>query len=212
MDGQLVPWETPNLLDSDRRLPPLKSQHDRDILEAIENLCNTVVANAASRTLAKFKSRTDARNFFSSSVLLHRALHAISTRRYRFPVRRYILELFDIKFSSSVLEELAQHERQALEELKNAGAGVLTLRHGHGHGHHSSGSRRTRHSIRTKGRRRSDADFRNVGGQTNEAHLWASSGVPDSPAVVRAKPDVPKIVGFDAILDETTTPIIAQGS
>jgi rapamycin-insensitive companion of mTOR len=212
MDDQLIPWETPNLLDSDRRLPPLKSQHERDVLEAIENLCNTVVANAASRTLAKFKSRTDTRTIFSSSILLHRALHAISTRRYRFPVRRYILELFDIKFSSSTLEELAQHERQALEELKVGGAGFLSQRHVHGHGHHSNGARKLRHSIRAKARRRSDADFRNVGGQANDAHYWNSAGVPDSPVVIRAKPNVPKMVGFDAILDDTATPIIVQGS
>jgi hypothetical protein len=51
-----------------------------------------------------------------------------------------------------------------------------------------------------------------VGGQANDAHHWASSGVPDSPAVVRAKPDVPKFVGFDAILDDTATPIIMQGN
>jgi hypothetical protein len=126
-------------------------------------------------------------------------------------VRRYILELFDIKFSGSTLEELAQHERQALEDLKLGGAGVLSLRHIHGHGHHSNGTRKLRHSIRAKARRRSDADFRNIGGHANDAHHWNSSGVPDSPAVVRAKPDVPKMIGFDAILDDTMTPIIVQG-
>jgi hypothetical protein len=82
----------------------------------MENLCNTVIANAASRTLAKFRSRTDTRT----------------------------------KFSSSTLEELAQHERQALKELKIGGVGVLSLRHVHGYGHHSNGARKLRHSIRAK--------------------------------------------------------------
>lgn len=207
----MLPWDTPNLLDSDRRLPPLKSQHERDALEAIENLCNTVVANAASRTLAKFKSRTDTRHIFSSTVLLQRALHSISTRRYRFPVRRYILELFDIKLNGFILDEIAHHQRQAVEELRIGGPAVLSLKHVHSHGHNSQGSRRSRHSMRGKARRRSNAEFRNVGAD-NEAHHWNGSGVPDSPVIVRPKADIQKVAGFDAILDDTSTPIIIQGT
>ncbi|KIM25763.1 hypothetical protein M408DRAFT_203761 [Serendipita vermifera MAFF 305830] len=207
----LPPWDTPNLLDSDRRLPPLKSQHERDILEAIENLCNTVVANAASRTLAKLKSRTDTRHLFSSGLLLQRALHIISTRRYRFPVRRYILELFDVKFSGAVLEEVAHHQRQAMEDLRLGGAGILSLKHVHSHGHNngSHGSRRSRHSMRGKARRRSNAEFRN-GGTDNDGNQWHGSGVPDSPVIVRPKADIQKVTGFDAIQDDTATPIILQ--
>lgn len=199
---KLQPWDTPNMLDSDRRLPPLKSQHERDVLEAIENLCNTVIANAASRTLAKLKSKADAKQIFSSTLLLHRALHAISTRRYRFPVRRYIIELFDIKLDEGVLEELAQHERQAHEELMSGGGLALSQRNSHSHGHHSHGSRRSRHSMRVKSRRRSNAEFRNVGGQEDDNAQWNGSGVPDSPVVVRAKANMQRVIGFDASTDD----------
>jgi rapamycin-insensitive companion of mTOR len=183
----------------------LKSQHERDVLEAIENLCNTVIANAASRTLAKLKSRADAKQIFSSVLLFHRALHAMSTRRYRFPVRRYIIELFDIKLDENILAELARHEREAQEELMSVGGLLLNQRssHSHGHGHHSHGSRRLRHSMRAKTRRRSNAEFRTVGGQEEDGGQLNGSGLPDSPViVVRAKADIQRVSGFDAPMDD----------
>jgi len=65
--------------------------------------------------------------------------------------------------------------------------------------------------MRAKPRRRSNAEFRGVGGQDNEAHQWHTSGVPDSPTVIRAKANIPKLVGFDAILDDVATPVVSQG-
>ncbi|KAG8812201.1 hypothetical protein FRC17_002142 [Serendipita sp. 399] len=190
----LTPWQTPDSVAGDRRLPLLKSQHERDAIEAIENLCNTVVANAASRTLAKLKSKPETRHIFSSTQLLHRALHTISTRRYRFPVRKYVLELFDIKFDAPVLAELAQHEHQAYEELRLAGGFIIG--HRHHHGHHAHGTKRARHSMKAKSRRQSTAQFRQVNGQDEEGSQQNGISIPDSPVVVRPKENRVKVIGF----------------
>ncbi|CCA73896.1 related to protein ste16 [Serendipita indica DSM 11827] len=186
----LIPsWEVPHPKDDDRRLPPLKHQHERDILDAIENLCNTVVANAASRTLAKLKSRPDTRHLFSSTQLLQRALHIISTRRYRFPVRKYVLELFDIKFDGSTLEDIAHYETQALEEVASNG-GIIAFQRSHAH--HAHGSRRSRHSMKAKSKRRSNI------GQDDD-----NTTVPSSPVILRPKSNPVKVVGFDLPTEAT---------
>lgn len=41
--------------------------------------------------------------------MLYRALHAISSQRYRLPVRRYILDLFNIELNDQVVRQLAEH-------------------------------------------------------------------------------------------------------
>lgn len=41
--------------------------------------------------------------------MLYRALHAISSQRYRLPVRRYILDLFNLELNDQVIRELAEH-------------------------------------------------------------------------------------------------------
>ena len=45
---------------------------------------------------------------FSSVPMLYRALHMISTSRYRLPVRRYIFDLFDIDLDGDVLRQLGE--------------------------------------------------------------------------------------------------------
>jgi rapamycin-insensitive companion of mTOR len=40
--------------------------------------------------------------------MLFRALHTISTQRYRLPVRRYILDLFTIELDQEVVESLLE--------------------------------------------------------------------------------------------------------
>lgn len=106
------------------------------------------------------------------------------------------MELFDIRLDGNILAEIAQHDRQAHEELMSGGGLALTQRHhSHGHGHH--GTRRSRHSMRAKSKRRSNAEFRNGGGQDDGAQ-WNDSMALDSPVVVKPRVDVQRVIGFDA--------------
>jgi rapamycin-insensitive companion of mTOR len=41
--------------------------------------------------------------------MLYRALHTISSQRYRLPVRRYVLDLFNIELDDHVVKDLQEH-------------------------------------------------------------------------------------------------------
>lgn len=41
--------------------------------------------------------------------MFYRALHVISSQRYRLPVRRYILDLFNIDLDEEVVKRLSEH-------------------------------------------------------------------------------------------------------
>ncbi len=122
---QIPPWDsTPPRGDGDRRLIPPESQAEIEVTTAISNLSNTVIAATASRSLAKsvpdppisstfffeplfrLKSRPEYQDVFSSVPMFYRALHMISTSRYRLPVRRYVFDLFDIDLDAEVLRQL----------------------------------------------------------------------------------------------------------
>lgn len=94
-------------------------------MTAIQNLANAVIANAASRSLARcvafvlyhilfclrlnlprLKSRSDTRHLFTSPDMFYRALHMISTQRYRLPVRRYIVDLFNQELDQELVNAL----------------------------------------------------------------------------------------------------------
>jgi large subunit ribosomal protein L17e len=64
------------------------------------------VLNADS-LYCRMKSRPEYHAAFSSPAVFYRALHIISTQRYRLPVRRYILDLFDIELNAEVVEALS---------------------------------------------------------------------------------------------------------
>lgn len=80
-------------------------------MTAIYNLSNTVIANTASRSLARMKARPEYKHIFSSTSMLYRALHAISNQRYRLPVRRYICELFNVELNADTVKALLEHEK-----------------------------------------------------------------------------------------------------
>ncbi|THH08497.1 hypothetical protein EW145_g2671 [Phellinidium pouzarii] len=90
-------------------------QEEVDVLTAIGNLANTVIANAASRSLARMKSKSEYRHAFSSPSLYYRVLHTISTQTFRLPVRRYILELFDIPLDANVVRTLVLHSKSLVD-------------------------------------------------------------------------------------------------
>lgn len=46
------------------------------------------------------KSRAEYKQLFASPTMLYRALYTISTQRFRLPVRRYILDLFNVELNS----------------------------------------------------------------------------------------------------------------
>ncbi|KAF8627432.1 hypothetical protein AX17_006246 [Amanita inopinata Kibby_2008] len=103
-------------------LKPLTSVVEMEVFTAIQNLANTVIANAASRTLAKLKSRPEYRSVFSSSVVFFRALHIISAQRFRLPVRRYIIDLFTMEMNPELVSFLKSHaETLKASPLQRAG-------------------------------------------------------------------------------------------
>ncbi|CAK5284163.1 unnamed protein product, partial [Mycena citricolor] len=105
----IPPWPRGEDLDQDEtRLMPPTSQTELDVITAIHNLANSVIANAASRSLARMKSRPEFKAVFASPTMFFRALHTISTQRYRLPVRRYILDLFTIELDSDVVSALSE--------------------------------------------------------------------------------------------------------
>ncbi|KAJ6585048.1 Rapamycin-insensitive companion of mTOR, N-term-domain-containing protein [Mycena capillaripes] len=110
----IPPW-TQQLSDkTESRLIPPTSQTELDVITAIHNLANTVIANAASRSLARMKSRPEFKSIFSSPAMFFRALHTVSTQRYRLPVRRYILDLFTIELDADVVAALVEASKSLM--------------------------------------------------------------------------------------------------
>ncbi|TFK61396.1 hypothetical protein BDN72DRAFT_805030 [Pluteus cervinus] len=110
----IPPW-TQHVLDkSGNRLLAPTSEFEVEVITAIQNLANTVIANAASRSLTRMKSRPEYRPIFTSPTMFFRALHIISTQRYRLPVRRYILDLFNLELNQNTVAGL----KEAAKNLK----------------------------------------------------------------------------------------------
>ncbi|KAF7288523.1 hypothetical protein HMN09_01381300 [Mycena chlorophos] len=103
----LPPWQQTSFDKAESRLIPPTSQTELDVITAIHNLANTVIANAASRSLARMKSRPEFKSIFASPTMFFRALHTVSTQRYRLPVRRYIMDLFNIELDEDVVRALS---------------------------------------------------------------------------------------------------------
>ena len=100
-------------------------------MTAVSNLANTVIANTASRALAKYvftgsgciviiqhsfqisrmKGRPEFRHIFSSPQVFYRVLHTISTQKYRLLVRRYIFDLFNVELDEETMRAFAVCER-----------------------------------------------------------------------------------------------------
>ncbi|CDO75419.1 hypothetical protein BN946_scf184916.g3 [Trametes cinnabarina] len=92
----------------DSRLAPPESDEEMEVMTAIYNLANTVIANTASRSLTKMKSKPEYRHIFSSPSMFYRALHTISSQKYRLPVRRYVIDLFNIDLDANMVQQLAE--------------------------------------------------------------------------------------------------------
>ncbi len=57
------------------------------------------------------KSRPEYKEIFTSTSMFYRALYTISAQRYRLPVRRFILDLFNIELDADVMKSLAECEK-----------------------------------------------------------------------------------------------------
>ena len=65
------------------------------------------------------KSKSEYRHVFNSIPFFYRVFHTISTQRYRLPVRRYILGLFNIEFDNNIVNKLVSCSK-TLKEGANA--------------------------------------------------------------------------------------------
>lgn len=57
-------------------------------------------------TSARLRTRPHGRRAFQSIPLFYRALHILGTQRFRLPVRRYVLDLFDIRLDPAVVANM----------------------------------------------------------------------------------------------------------
>ncbi|KAF5382569.1 hypothetical protein D9615_002880 [Tricholomella constricta] len=104
-----IPTWTPVVIDrTESRLIPPTAEAEVEVITAIQNLANTVIANTASRSLARMKSRPEYRHIFTSPTMFFRAFHIISTQRYRLPIRRFIVDLFNLELNQELVAKLKQ--------------------------------------------------------------------------------------------------------
>ncbi|OCH89904.1 hypothetical protein OBBRIDRAFT_793801 [Obba rivulosa] len=104
------PWECISNEGADStRLKAPETEQESEVMTAIYNLANTVIANAASRSLARMKARPEYRDIFSSPSVFYRALHTLSSQRYKLPVRRYIFDLFNVELDIDMVKSLSEY-------------------------------------------------------------------------------------------------------
>ena len=136
------------------------------------------------------KSRPEYRRIFSSPYTFFRIFHLLSTQRYRLPVRKYILELFDVQLDVTAIKAMAD----AGQKLSDSGASIVSPRAAKLQPRVMSMFGRPTHSRNPSG---SDAE---------EEEL-----VFNTPTVEQRKPQkrpisllpAKRIVGFDGVNDDT---------
>jgi rapamycin-insensitive companion of mTOR len=65
------------------------------------------------------KSKPEFRPLFASPAMFYRAMHVISTHKCRLPVRRYILDLFDVALDGDLVTALADTAVQLQQPSAN---------------------------------------------------------------------------------------------
>ncbi|WVF67846.1 hypothetical protein IAT40_002607 [Kwoniella sp. CBS 6097] len=108
--ARLEPWEKPDVEPQYPPLPKLTGL-EAEIMTSIANLSNYVLAAGAMNNLKRIRNRHP--RYFSSITLFHRALRSISTNHYQAPVRRFILDLFELKLEEDILTQLVGVEQMA---------------------------------------------------------------------------------------------------
>ncbi|CAO3591777.1 unnamed protein product [Absidia cylindrospora] len=99
-------WQyTPTL--SDRPQLPKSIIDDTictEILQNIGDMSNHILANEASKNLAKLRHRHG--DYFRNVQLYYSVCQLLGSYHFRSPVRKYILDAFDMRFTPELLEEL----------------------------------------------------------------------------------------------------------
>ncbi|OCF45562.1 sterility protein Ste20 [Kwoniella heveanensis CBS 569] len=108
--AKIETWERPDVEPQYPPLPKLTGL-EAEIMTSIANLSNYVLAAGAMNNLKRIRNRHP--RYFSSVTLFHRALRSISTNHYQAPVRRFILDLFELKLEEDVLTQLVGVEQMA---------------------------------------------------------------------------------------------------
>ncbi|ORZ19033.1 Rapamycin-insensitive companion of mTOR, N-term-domain-containing protein [Absidia repens] len=75
-----------------------------DILRNIGDMSNHILANEASKNLAKLRQRHN--DYFKDVRLYYSVCQLLGSYHFRSPVRKYILEAFDMQFTTELLDEL----------------------------------------------------------------------------------------------------------
>lgn len=104
----IEPW-APREVDPSLPALPALSGLEGEVMHMISNLSNYVLAAGAMNNLKRVRTRHP--RMFSSTTLFYRAMRAISTNHFQAPVRRFILDLFDVELGPHTLPRLAHLER-----------------------------------------------------------------------------------------------------
>ncbi|OZJ02093.1 hypothetical protein BZG36_04577 [Bifiguratus adelaidae] len=85
---------------------PISTQNRQecDVLKAIGDMSNQILASAASKDLTQLKSKNP--SLFANIHMLSGAFELIGGLHYRLPVRRYILDMFDVDMNDEAYEWL----------------------------------------------------------------------------------------------------------
>ncbi|GAA93563.1 uncharacterized protein L969DRAFT_89176 [Mixia osmundae IAM 14324] len=87
---------------------------ERSVVSSISNLSNYLMTNTASKQLAGLKSRRSAA--LRSPEIYWRALSMLEHYHYRLPIRRYILELFDLPLCSATTNAISEAGRALMDK------------------------------------------------------------------------------------------------
>lgn len=92
---------------------------ERTIMLNISNLGNSILANKASRTLAKLKHKNRHLFLRKSIELFVRSLFISDYHYLRQPVRRFIWELFEIKLDQACVNQILECRQRLLSGIKH---------------------------------------------------------------------------------------------
>ena len=108
---QIKAWE-PKIPFTSVHIPTPETRIERKIMLNVSNLGNSILANKASRTLAKLKAK-NRRLFLKKGIELFARSLFISDYHYlRQPVRRYIWELFEIKLDQTCVHQILESKQR----------------------------------------------------------------------------------------------------
>ncbi|KAH8913277.1 hypothetical protein BT69DRAFT_271879 [Atractiella rhizophila] len=115
-----APWTSPRYVPPESlELPQPSDENEQETLTALANLSNHMLANSASKTLARIKLRHP--GVFRDPGMYYRSLESLGDHHYRLPVRRYILELFDVPIDQEGTAAIMAAGEKLREQKKKEG-------------------------------------------------------------------------------------------